>query len=98
MAEKNKRRTMAGVVTSDRMDKTVAVALVRKVKHPFFKKYVQRTTKVMAHDEKNEAKKGDTVSVKEVRPMSKKKRWLVTGILKKSMGEDIALNDGSDEA
>ena len=94
---KNNRRTMQGTVTSDRMDKTVTVALVRKVKHPLFKKYIQRTTKVMAHDEKNEAKKGDTVAVKEVRPMSKKKRWLVTEILKKGIGEDIVLNDGSGE-
>jgi len=96
MAAKNKRRTLTGMVTGDKMNKTVSVSVISKVKHPLFKKFVNRTTKVMAHDEKNECKKGDTVSIKETRPLSKKKRWIVTQIVKKGIGEDIVIEDGSE--
>ncbi len=96
MAEKNKRRKIEGVVLSDKMDKTIKVALVRNVKHPLVKKYIKRTTRVMAHDEKNEAKEGDKVAIKEVRPLSKKKRWILTGIVKKAVGKEINIDDGSE--
>ncbi|HDT15109.1 MAG TPA: 30S ribosomal protein S17 [Firmicutes bacterium] len=91
----SRRRQLEGVVFSDKMEKSVTVGIVRKVKHPVYKKYIKRTTKVMAHDEKNEAKKGDTVSIKEVRPMSKKKRWVVTAVVKRAL-EDIALKDNTE--
>ncbi|MFP4465752.1 MAG: 30S ribosomal protein S17 [Candidatus Goldiibacteriota bacterium] len=89
------RRQREGVVFSDKMDKSATVGVVSKVKHPMYKKYIKRTTKVMAHDEKNEAKKGDTVKIKEIRPMSKNKRWLVTEIVKRAV-ETIELKDNPD--
>ena len=75
------KRTVTGKVVSDKMDKSITVAIERKVKHPMYGKYVSRTTKLMAHDENNEAKAGDTVSLSECRPRSKRKAWeLVTVI------------------
>ncbi|ERR1017187_1414024 len=97
MIEKNNRRTIEGEVIGDKMDKTVRVAVVTKVKHPMYKKYVKRTTKVMAHDEKNECKVGDMVRIKEVRPLSKNKRWLVVEILKKSLQKIDLIDDGSEQ-
>ena len=73
-----------GVVKSDAMDKSVTVVVERKVLEPRFKKYVRRCSKFMAHDEKNECKKGDTVTIRECRPLSKRKRWRVEEILKRS--------------
>jgi len=96
MEQKNKRRSLEGIVVSDKMNKTISVAVVRR-KHPLVGKYVKRTTKVMAHDEKNEAKKGDKVVVKEIRPMSKRKRWILTKIDKKAAGQEIIIDDGSDK-
>ena len=84
----NKRKTLIGIVFSDKMDKTVTVVVERLVKHPLYKKYIKRRTKLMAHDEKNECKKGDTVEIKEVRPLSKRKHWLVTRIIKRAIGRE----------
>lgn len=96
MSEKNNRRVIEGKVISNKMDKSVTVAVVTKVQHPTYRKYVKRTTKVMAHDEKNECKVGDMVSIKEVRPLSKNKRWLVVEILKKGLEKIDLIDDGSE--
>ena len=68
-------RTLTGQVVSNKMDKTIAVAVERLVKHPTYGKYVRRTTKLLAHDENNECTEGDTVSIKPCRPLSRRKRW-----------------------
>ncbi len=70
-------RTKVGVVLSDKMQKTIVVKLMRYVKHPFYKKYVRKITKVYAHDEKNECKVGDKVLIEQTRPLSRLKRWRV---------------------
>jgi small subunit ribosomal protein S17 len=75
------RKTRVGVVTSDKMDKTIVVEVERRVPHPRFKKIVRRTTKFHAHDEKGEAKVGDRVSIMETRPLSKTKRWRLIEVL-----------------
>ena len=75
MSEEKKSRTIVGLVVSDKMDKTVSVAIERRVKHATYGKYIRRTTKVMAHDENNECGIGDTVLVAETRPISKSKFW-----------------------
>lgn len=75
------RRTLVGRVVSDKMDKTVSVAIERKVKHPIYGKYIRRTTKVMAHDASNECKTGDRVTISECRPISKNKAWQVVSVL-----------------
>ncbi|MEI7640356.1 MAG: 30S ribosomal protein S17 [bacterium] len=99
MSEKNKRKIVTGTVTSDKMDKTVTVAIQRLVKHVLYKKYIKRTTTMLAHDEKEECGIGDTVEIKEVRPMSKNKKWLVVKILKKGIGAGDTILDevGSDK-
>ena len=84
MAERNLRKTRVGLVVSDKMDKTVVVAIVDNVKHPLSKKIVKRTVRVKAHDEKNECRVGDRVEVMETRPLSKDKRWRVIEILEKA--------------
>ena len=81
MGERGKRKTLVGVVTSDKMDKTVIVAVNRLVLHPVYKKYVRRNKKVKAHDERNECHPGDKVLLVESRPLSKEKRWRVKEIL-----------------
>ena len=81
MGERGKRKTLTGVVTSDKMDKTVAVIVNRLVLHPAYKKYIRKRTKVKAHDEKNECHAGDKVLLIETRPLSKEKRWRVKEIL-----------------
>jgi len=78
------RKTRVGLVVSDKMDKTVVVAIVDNVKHPVYGKVIKRTFKVHAHDEKNECGIGDKVEVMETRPLSKTKRWRVTEILEKA--------------
>lgn len=83
MAERNLRKTRVGLVVSDKMDKTVVVAIVDNVKHPLYKKIVKRTVRLKAHDEKNECRVGDRVEVMETRPLSKDKRWRVIEILEK---------------
>ncbi|MDD6268964.1 MAG: 30S ribosomal protein S17 [Ruminococcus sp.] len=84
MAERNLRKTRVGMVVSDKMDKTVVVAIIDNVKHPLYKKIVKRTVRLKAHDENNECRKGDRVEVMETRPLSKDKRWRVVTILEKA--------------
>ncbi len=81
--ERGNRKTRVGVVVSNKMDKTVVVAVERSVKHPVYKKFIKRTTKFKAHDEKNECQVGDTVRIMETRPLSRTKRWRVVEILEK---------------
>ncbi|MDE6789940.1 MAG: 30S ribosomal protein S17 [Ruminococcus sp.] len=82
--ERNLRKTRVGKVVSDKMDKTVVVAIVDNVKHPLYKKIIKRTVKLKAHDEMNECRIGDRVEVMETRPLSKDKRWRVTNIIEKA--------------
>ena len=82
--ERNLRKTRGGKVVSDKMDKTVVVAIVDNVKHPLYKKIVKRTVRFKAHDENNECRIGDRVEVMETRPLSKDKRWRVTNIIEKA--------------
>jgi small subunit ribosomal protein S17 len=84
MAERNLRKTRIGVVTSDKMDKTITVSIERRVKHPIYGKFVKKTTKFHAHDEKNEGGVGDTVKIMETRPLSKTKRWRLVEIIEKA--------------
>ena len=77
-------RTLVGVVTSDKMDKTVVVAVIDNVRHPLYKKIVKRTVKFKAHDEQNACGIGDTVMIMETRPISKDKRWRVVEIIEKA--------------
>lgn len=81
------RRTVVGRVVSDKMDKTVSVAIERLIKHPSYGKYVRRTGKVMAHDESNECKVGDRVAIAECRPISKHKAWQVVSVIERAAEE-----------
>ena len=88
MAEENSRnlrKTMVGTVVSDKMDKTIVVAVETRVKHPIYKKTVKRTYKLKAHDEENSCKVGDTVKVMGTRPLSKDKRWRLVEIVEKAV-------------
>ncbi|MCU0622860.1 MAG: 30S ribosomal protein S17 [Gemmatimonadaceae bacterium] len=78
------RKVRTGLVVSDKMDKTVVVAIERRVPHPVYGKMVTRTTRLKAHDEANEAKVGDTVKIAETRPLSKDKRWRVVEIVERA--------------
>ena len=83
--EKNKvQRTIVGRVVSDKMDKTVSVAIERLIKHPAYGKYIRRTTKVLAHDATNECKSGDRVAISECRPISKNKAWAVVNVIERA--------------
>lgn len=82
--ERNNRKTRTGKVVSDKMDKTIVVAIETKVRHPLYGKIINKTTKFKAHDENNEAKVNDYVSIMETRPLSKDKRWRVTSIVEKA--------------
>ncbi len=84
MSERNLRKTRTGVVVSDKMDKTVVVAVIDNVRHPLYKKIVKRTVKFKAHDEQNACGIGDTVMIMETRPISKDKRWRVVEIIEKA--------------
>ena len=85
MAEERKiRKTKTGVVSSDKMGKTITVAVERKVKHPIYGKFVKKTTKFHAHDDNNEAKPGDVVKIMETRPLSKTKRWRLVEVIEKA--------------
>ncbi len=84
MEDRNFRKQRTGTVVSDKMDKTVVVSIVHRVKHPIYGKTVNRTKKLKAHDEKNECGVGDTVRIMETRPMSKDKRWRVVEIVEKA--------------
>ena len=81
MEERNLRKVRTGKVTSDKMDKTIVVAIEERVNHPLYNKVVKRTYKLKAHDENNECKVGDTVRVMETRPLSKDKRWRLVEIV-----------------
>ena len=82
--ERNLRKTRTGKVTSDKMDKTITVAIEDHVKHPLYNKIVKRTYKLKAHDENNDCNIGDTVKVMETRPLSKDKRWRVVEIIEQA--------------
>ena len=84
MSERNLRKTRVGMVVSDKMDKTVAIAIKDSVRHPLYNKIIKRTVKLKAHDEKNECGIGDRVLVMETRPLSKDKRWRVVEIIEKA--------------
>ena len=84
MSERNLRKTRTGMVVSDKMDKTVVVAIEDNVRHPLYKKIIKRTVKLKAHDENNECRKGDVVEVMETRPLSRDKRWRLTRIIEKA--------------
>ena len=86
MAENVKRgnaKALVGVVVSDKMDKTVVVQVERLVKHPVYKKYVRRRNRFAAHDEQNECRVGDTVLIRQSRPLSRRKRWRVSKVLER---------------
>jgi small subunit ribosomal protein S17 len=82
--ERALRKTRIGVVISNKMDKTVSVAIERKVPHPIYKKYYKKTTKLMAHDEKNVCQIGDKIKIMETRPLSLRKRWRLVEIVEKA--------------
>ena len=82
--ERNLRKERLGVVTSSKMNKSIVVAVERKVKHPKYGKFVNKTTKFVAHDEKNECGVGDTVKIMETRPLSKTKRWRLVEVVEKA--------------
>jgi small subunit ribosomal protein S17 len=82
--ERNLRKERIGLVTSDKMDKTITVSIERRVKHPIYGKFVRTTKKFKAHDEKNDAKTGDTVKISEIRPLSKTKRWRLVEVLERA--------------
>ncbi len=84
MTERGRRKTRIGKVVSDKMDKTIVVAVETTVQHPLYKKMVKRTYKLKAHDENNECKVGDKVKVMETRPLSKEKRWRLVQIIEKA--------------
>jgi small subunit ribosomal protein S17 len=86
-ATQKRRRTMTGRVVSNKMDKTVAVAVERVVQHPMFGKFMRRTTKLLAHDESNTCQEGDLVAIVECRPVSRRKAWRVAEILERAEGQ-----------
>jgi small subunit ribosomal protein S17 len=77
------RKTRVGTVVSDKMDKSISVAVVRRVKHPVYGKYVKRTMRLMAHDEKNDCNEGDVVKIMETRPLSGRKRWRLVEVVER---------------
>lgn len=82
--ERNNRKERIGLVVSNKMDKSIVISVSRKVKHPMYGKFVGRTSKFMAHDEKNESGIGDTVRIMETRPLSKNKRWRLVEIIERA--------------
>lgn len=84
VTKRNSRKERVGLVVSDKMDKTITIAIERQVKHPIYKKFLKKTTKLMAHDENNEAHQGDTVRIMETRPLSKNKRWRLVEVLERA--------------
>lgn len=83
-AQRSQRRTRTGRVVSNRMDKSITVAVDRQIKHPIYGKFITKTTKYMAHDEKNDANIGDTVLIMSIRPLSKRKTWRLVDILERA--------------
>ena len=84
MSDRNMRKTLVGRVASDKMDKTIVVAIEDSVKHKLYNKVIKRTIRVKAHDEKNEARVGDRVKIMETRPLSKDKRWRLVQIIERA--------------
>jgi len=84
MEKRNLRKERIGVVTSDKMQKSIVVAVERKVKHPKYGKFVKKTTKFVAHDENNDCNEGDTVRIMETRPLSKNKNWRLVDIVERA--------------
>lgn len=84
METRNLRKERVGIVTSNKMDKTITVAVERREKHPIYGKFVNKTTKFSAHDEKNDSGIGDTVKIMETRPLSKNKRWRLVEIIERA--------------
>jgi small subunit ribosomal protein S17 len=84
MTERKRRKTRIGIVSSDKMTKTITVAVERKIKHPIYGKFLKKTTKFHAHDEENTAGTGDVVRIMETRPLSKTKRWRLVEIIEKA--------------
>lgn len=84
VVERKNRKSRIGLVVSDKMDKTITVAVERKVKHPFYGKFLKKTTKFHAHDETNQCGIGDTVRIMETRPLSKSKRWRLVEVVEKA--------------
>ena len=84
MSERNLRKTRVGMVVSDKMDKTIVVAIKDNVRHPLYKKIIKRTIKLKAHDENNSCGIGDKVEIMETRPLSKGKRWRLVNIIEKA--------------
>jgi small subunit ribosomal protein S17 len=84
VVRRNARKTRVGVVVSDKMEKTVVVSIERRVQHPVYGKMIRRTKRLKAHDERNDAKAGDTVRIMETRPLSKDKRWRVVEIVERA--------------
>ena len=82
--ERNLRKEKTGLVTSDKMEKTITVTIERRVKHPIYGKFVKTTKKFKAHDEKNDAKAGDIVKISETRPLSKTKRWRLVEVVERA--------------
>ena len=86
MSEEKKVRTLTGKVVSDKMDKSIVVMIERRERHPIYGKYMKRSTKLHAHDESNQAKAGDLVSIQECRPLSKKKAWTLVEVVEQAKG------------
>ena len=84
MADRNLRKQKVGVVTSNKMDKSITISVERRLQHPIYGKFVKKSTKFMAHDEKNDCNIGDTVRIMETRPLSKSKRWRLVEILERA--------------
>lgn len=87
---RNVRKTRTGVVVSDAMNKTVVVTVERRITHPVYGKILRRSKKYYAHDEKNEAKKGDKVAIEETRPLSKTKRWRLVEVVARASGSEVS--------
>ena len=84
MSDRNLRKTRIGVVSSNKMDKSITVVVERRLQHPIYGKFVKKTNKFMAHDDKNECHIGDTVKIMETRPLSKNKRWRLIEVIEKA--------------
>lgn len=87
MEQQKTKRTLTGQVVSTKMDKTIAVLIERRVEHPIYKKYMRKSTKLLAHDENGECKEGDTVAIEECRPLSKRKAWRLQRVI--TRGSDV---------
>lgn len=95
-SKRGRRKIRRGKVTSDRMEKTIVVEVIRKFRHPLYKKVVKKSTRFYVHDEDSQARTGDLVEIMEARPLSKLKRWRLVSVLKKSAEEEEAGSTGND--